>query len=515
MIGIGTTIALAFVIYFVVYCYKNAFKTLPNFPPGPPRLPIYGSYWIVLACAINNLSLAFKRLGKWYDTKLIGLFLGPIPAVIVNDSALIKEMLNREEFDGRMDIILARLRAYWKRLGIFFTDGYLWHVQRRFSLRYMRDYGFGRRDGTLESILESEIKEMLDMTIHGPTNNAEMELVKGDLIYLPHYFAAPFMNGLLHIISRMTIPRSNYKVLWELAEGALIFQRNSNDLGAALSLTPWLKDVLPNYSGYNALKKGNQCLLDFFTDLVNNVVATHDPSHDRHFLDMYIKKMKSEIDEKGKSTFSVDQLVLTCIDYMFPAATAVEAVLTMLVEHLLLRPDIQDRVHEEIDRVVGSGRLPNLDDRKNMPYTEACLREAMRFDTLVPLGVPHRAITDTTFHGYKIPEGTMVSTNYYILHMDKTIWGDPENFRPERFIVNGRLDVSLDKSLPFGAGRRLCAGETYARQSMFQVFAAFMQAFRVSPADGHRLRAPSRRLQGIITTIPEYWVRVTPRQPSV
>lgn len=60
-------------------------------------------------------------------------------------------------------------------------------------------------------------------------------------------------------------------------------------------------------------------------------------------------------------------------------------------------------------------------------------------------------------------------------------------------------------------GRRLCAGETYARQTMFQVFAAFMQAFTVSTADGKPLLKPAKRIQGIITTIPEFWVRITPR----
>ncbi|XP_026737602.1 probable cytochrome P450 304a1 [Trichoplusia ni] len=147
----------------------------------------------------------------------------------------------------------------------------------------------------------------------------------------------------------------------------------------------------------------------------------------------------------------------------------------------------------------------------SMPYLEACIREQMRVDTVVPLGVPHRAMTDTKIGSYDVPEGTMISVNLTMLSMDKEIWGDPENFRPERYIKNGVLDVASDKNLPFGAGRRLCAGETYARQSMFQVFAAFMQAFSVSTADGKPLKKPSRRIQGIITTIPEFWVKLTPR----
>lgn len=91
------------------------------------------------------------------------------------------------------------------------------------------------------------------------------ELVNGDLIHLPHYFAVPFINGVIHIVTRSTVPRSEYHKLWDVARGALLFQRSSNDLGAALSLTPCLKDIMPKYSGYKDLRDGNQALLDFFT----------------------------------------------------------------------------------------------------------------------------------------------------------------------------------------------------------------------------------------------------------
>lgn len=90
------------------------------------------------------------------------------------------------------------------------------------------------------------------------------QMVNGELVYMPFYIAVPFINGMCHVLSRMTLPREDYHVLWQLAEGALLFQRNSNDIGGALSLTPWLKDVMPDYSGYNNLVKGNQSMLDFF-----------------------------------------------------------------------------------------------------------------------------------------------------------------------------------------------------------------------------------------------------------
>ncbi|KPJ02852.1 putative cytochrome P450 304a1 [Papilio xuthus] len=507
---IGTTILLIILMGLFAHLYKNAYKRHDNFPPGPPSLPIYGAYWLVLLKGLNNLPTAFIKYAKEYNTKVVGFYLSNIPSVVVNDPALIKEVLNREEFDGRMDLIMGRLRSFWKKLGIFFTDGYFWHVQRRFTLRHMRDYGFGKREDTLESTVAQEIKEMIDMSINGPKYPAEKELVNGDLIHLPHYFAVPFINGVIHIVTRSTVPRSEYHKLWDVARGALLFQRSSNDLGAALSLTPCLKDIMPKYSGYKDLRDGNQALLDFFTKLVRDAIDTFNEDYDRHFLDIYIRKMNEE-KKLNKTTYSEDQLVLLCTDYMFPAASAVQALLTMLVDRLLLHPEVQDKVHEEIDRVVGRDRMPTLDDRKNMPYTEACIREALRMDTIVPLGVSHRATSDTKLGGYDIPQDTMVNLNFVTLHMSKEIWGDPENFRPERFIENGQLQLSKDKTLPFGAGRRICAGETYARQTMFQVFSCFMQAFKVSTADGKPKTKPAVRLQGIITSIPDGWVKVTPR----
>lgn len=87
------------------------------FSSGPPKLPVYGAFWIVLAHAFEDLATAFRKLGERYNTNLVGLYMGPVPTVVINDPGLIKEMLNREEFDGRMDIILFRLRSFWKKLG--------------------------------------------------------------------------------------------------------------------------------------------------------------------------------------------------------------------------------------------------------------------------------------------------------------------------------------------------------------------------------------------------------------
>ena len=105
----------------------------------------------------------------------------------------------------------------------------------------------------------------------------------------------------------------------------------------------------------------------------------------------------------------------------------------------------------------------------------------MRFETLVPMSVPHRAVCDTTLAGYEIPKNTIVMANLMALHNDEDIWGDPKKFRPERFLdTNGKLDLKKDFSLPFGAGRRICAGETFARNTMFLCITALLQNFTLN-----------------------------------
>lgn len=166
----------------------------------------------------------------------------------------------------------------------------------------------------------------------------------------------------------------------------------------------------------------------------------------------------------------------------------------------------------EIDDVVGHGRLPTLDDRINLPYTEATLREAMRIDTLVPSGVAHMAMKDTTLRGYDIPKDTILVLGLDSIHMQKDIWGDPERFRPERFLnYRGELSLSKDVSVPFGAGKRLCAGETFARNTMFLIVSALVQNFNIRQRLGDKLPDMGKRSTGIIISPADYWVKFEPR----
>ena len=116
---------------------------------------------------------------------------------------------------------------------------------------------------------------------------------------------------------------------------------------------------------------------------------------------------------------------------------------------------------------------------------EATILEIMRLSSLVPFGVPHAPLEDVVYKGYSIPKGTMIFGNQYAAHYNKEIWGDPENFRPERFLSPDGKQVLRNKAwMPFGAGKRQCMGESLARDEMFLFFTNLVRQFQISmPAD--------------------------------
>lgn len=148
-----------------------------------------------------------------------------------------------------------------------------------------------------------------------------------------------------------------------------------------------------------------------------------------------------------------------------------------------------------------------------MPLTEATLRESLRLDTLVPNGVPHVALRDTTVAGYDLPEGSVVFTMLQASHEDEDVYKDGLKFNPDRFISRGTLCLRLDTSLPFGAGKRLCAGETFARNTMFLMLATILQNFNFSAPAGCTVPDPALEphTTGIIKLPPDFWLKFEAR----
>ena len=123
---------------------------------------------------------------------------------------------------------------------------------------------------------------------------------------------------------------------------------------------------------------------------------------------------------------------------------------------MVLNPKAMKKAQEELDRVVGKGRLPDFSDRERLPYIDALVKEVLRWNTPTPIAVPNRAIQDDVYRGYFIPAGATVIQNVWAICRDPKIYPDPETFNPDRFLKDGEIDplVFNPEDRIFGAGRR-------------------------------------------------------------
>ncbi|MQL78732.1 hypothetical protein Taro_011169 [Colocasia esculenta] len=167
--------------------------------------------------------------------------------------------------------------------------------------------------------------------------------------------------------------------------------------------------------------------------------------------------------------------------------------MTWALALLLNHRRVLDKVRQELDLHVGQARNVEEEDIHKLIYLHAVMKEVMRLYPVGPLSVPHEATADCRVGGYHVPAGTRLLTNLWKLHRDPRVWGsDPEEFRPERFLVNGEaagMDVRGQQFeyLPFGSGRRICPGITFALQVMQLTMARLVHGFEMGTPDGEAL----------------------------
>jgi cytochrome P450 len=160
--------------------------------------------------------------------------------------------------------------------------------------------------------------------------------------------------------------------------------------------------------------------------------------------------------------------------------------------------EAEARFHAEVDSL---GRVPEVGDLENLPYTGAVFAEALRmFPPAWAIG--RRALEDVEFGGYRIPAGCVVLVSPYVTQRDERWFEGAEEFRPERWLEE---DAARPKFayFPFGGGSRVCIGERFAGMEGVLLLAAIGQRFSFHLVPGHRVE---RKAQ--ITLRPKFGMRM-------
>ncbi|KAK9944741.1 hypothetical protein M0R45_010293 [Rubus argutus] len=209
-----------------------------------------------------------------------------------------------------------------------------------------------------------------------------------------------------------------------------------------------------------------------------------DSSNQQDFIDVLL----SEIEDSSMLGQTRDTIIkATAMNLILAGSESTSISLTWTLSLLLNNRHTLKLAQEELDRTVGRHRQVEDTDLKNLVYLQAIVKETLRLYPPAPLSVPREAMEDCKVGGFHIPKGTRLFVNQWKLHRDPTVWSDPEVFSPERFLTSqAGVDASGQhfEFIPFGSGRRVCPGITFAFQVIHLTLARLIQGFELgTPLD--------------------------------
>ncbi|XP_074855952.1 cytochrome P450 2H2-like isoform X1 [Carettochelys insculpta] len=431
-------------------------------PPGPLAFPIIGN---VLQLNLRDMSQSLHKLSVKHGP-VFTIYFGSKPIVVLSGYAAVKEALidHGQEFSGRGALPL--VNKIGKGRGIIFSNGERWKQLRRFALTNLRNFGMGKK--SIELRIQEEARflvERLRNTQGRPFDPA---------VFLSH--------AISNIICSVVFgDRFDYEDKKFLTLIHLIMENNKLFgffLVQLYNFFPTLLDYIPG--PHHRVFKNAEEFKSFVLERVKMHKESLDPSCPRDFIDAFLIKMEEER-QNDQSEFTTENLARSTVDLFLAGTNTTSTTLRYGFLILLKYPHIEEKIHEEIDRVIGRGRSPCMADRSQMPFTDAVLHEMQRFINLVPLGVPHAVTKDVHFRQYLIPKGTTVFPFLESVLYDSKEFPNPEQFNPGHFLDENGAFKKSDFFIPFSAGKRICVGEGLARIELFLVLTTILQNFTLKP----------------------------------
>jgi cytochrome P450 len=434
------------------------------YPPGPKGLPILGNL-----LAFRRDPIAFLMAAREYGD-LVHFKIGAQDSFLLSHPDLIKDVL----VTHHRNFVKGRGLTWAKRLlgqGLLTSEGEFHRRQRRlaqpaFHRQRIASYGTAMTDHAVR--MRDQWKEGETLDIHEEMMHLTLEIVAKTL------FGAD-------------VESETDEIAQALTESVGFFNRfllPFADLMADLPFPSTLR-----------FKKAKARLEKTIYRMIGERRAGGKDEGD--LLSMLLLAQ----DEEGSGSMTDQQLRDEAMTIFLAGHETTANALTWSWMLLSQHPDVEAKMHAEIDQVLG-GRVPEMGDLPTLSYTEKVLAESMRLYPPAWL-LGYRAINDYQVGAYRLPAGSVILMSQYVMHHDPRYFPDPFRFDPERWTPEAKLQRPKFSYFPFGGGTRVCIGEPFAWMEGVLLIATLAQRWQLQRVPGDPIV-----LQPLITLRPKHGMRM-------
>ncbi|XVF55627.1 hypothetical protein PTKIN_Ptkin06aG0051600 [Pterospermum kingtungense] len=460
----------SFPVWIIIFSVSALFlffrkrNSIPGkLPPGPPGWPIFGNMFDLGAMPHRTLTSLRDKYGQ-----VIWLRLGAVNTMAIQSTKTATEFFKHHDlsFAERNITEVMRAHDYHKSSVALAPYGSYWRVLRRLVTV---DMLVSKRINETASIRRKCVDDML-LWIE---EEAHKEQANG--VHVARFLFLLSFN----LLGNLMLSRDLFDPDSEEGSEFFVAMLRLMELsghGNIADFFPWLQWLDPQ-----GLKRKMEKDLGKAIEIASKFVKERIEEkkvgvHKRDFLDLLLEYEGNGKDEPAK--FSDQDINVLILELFMAGAETTSSTIEWALTELLCNPDTLIKAKAELTQVVGPNKKVEENDIENLHYLNAVIKETFRLHPPIPFLVPRRAIQDTKFMGYHIPKNTQVFVNAWAIGRDPEVWDDPLCFKPDRFI-GSKIEYKGNhyELIPFGAGRRMCAGVALADRVLHLVLGSLLHHF--------------------------------------
>lgn len=467
-------------------------------PPGPLPLPIIGNFHQLGELPHRTLAALSHNYGP-----LMSLRLGSALTLVVSSPDVAKEFLTTHDraFGGRPRSAAGKFLMYNSSDIVFSPYGAYWRKLRKLCVlqllgsRSIESFSYIREEevsAMVRSIANSDRPVSVAKTVSAVTNNMICRMAFGRKYCDQHLIDS---RGIISVIKETIL----------------------------LLGSPTIGDYIP-YLAWIDLQCSNRRLKNLhkvFDNLVEKTIDEHVSQNNPNAVpDLVDVLLAASADEAMEFQITRDNIKAVIYDILAAGTYMPAITIEWVMSEVLRNPPVLKKLQDELERVIGMGRMVHESDLPCLFYLQAVVKETLRLHPPAPLGLPHFSTEDCTVLGYEIPRGTRLLINLWAIGRDPKSWQDAQCFKPERFMQDSSSvdsEVENFKWIPFGAGRRGCPARDLGTRVLGFVVAQLLHCFNwelPEETKGNRKLEMSERLIGATAAREhELWAVPTPRLP--